>query len=797
MSNNQQKINEIQSRLDKLVEYQQFFFREINAIQNEIKELKKINIQENNPEIIDQNQSSPNDYQVPKTDPQIEIPPIYRESAGQSQQTTSGHSDTTKQYASTIFEIPTAEKKRSSAEEFIGKNLFSLVGIIITVIGVAIGAKYAIDHNLISPTTRIILGYVFAFGMFGVAIKLKPKYLNFSAILLSGSMAMMYFLTYFAYDFYQIISQSSAFVMMLIITVFTVVAAINYNRQIIAHLGLVGAYLIPFLVSENSGRIDILFGYITLINLGILAISIKKFWKPLFYTAFIPTWLIFSSWYLFKYSSQHFYLAFGFLCVFFITFYLTFVVYKLIAKKDFDIGTFGLVLTNSFVYFGFGLSILNGNSLTENILGLFAIGNSIIHLIFALVISRFQLGGKINLYLPVALSLLFLTISFPIQTKGDWTIFYWSAEAIILFSIARIKQIEIFEYFAYFVMIIASLALFSQWFEAAGNYNVILPFFNHNFAANLFFTISFGLICYVNYRWNNGFLDEDPRKFFAFAIQTVFLVSLYNLFRTEIGNYFHWQIIETKIQISSPIETTYRPEITNSSLNYFNAVWQINYTMFFLAALSFFNIKSFKSSVYGYINLGFNTFLTAVFLTLGLFLISELRQNYLLQIDAEYFQRDFFHILIRYISYLFIGGLLFGCYKYCKQEFLQKYFSNLPVVFEVSFYFVLLWLLSSELLNLFDIFGFSHSYKLGLSFLWGIYSLALIILGIYQRKPYLRFMAIGLFAVTLAKLFLYDIAHLGTISKTFIFITLGIILLIISFLYNKFKNTIFDTEVSK
>jgi len=42
----------------------------------------------------------------------------------------------------------------------------------------------------------------------------------------------------------------------------------------------------------------------------------------------------------------------------------------------------------------------------------------------------------------------------------------------------------------------------------------------------------------------------------------------------------------------------------------------------------------------------------------------------------------------------------------------------------------------------------------------------------------------------LIKLFFYDISHLNTISKTVVLLALGILLLIISFLYNKFKNQI-------
>ncbi|MBL0314458.1 MAG: hypothetical protein IPP69_01320 [Flavobacteriales bacterium] len=41
--------------------------------------------------------------------------------------------------------------KENNLEKFIGENLISKIGIAITIIGVAFGAKYAIDHGILSP----------------------------------------------------------------------------------------------------------------------------------------------------------------------------------------------------------------------------------------------------------------------------------------------------------------------------------------------------------------------------------------------------------------------------------------------------------------------------------------------------------------------------------------------------------------------------------------------------------------------------------------------------------------------
>ena len=124
-----------------------------------------------------------------------------------------------------------------------------------------------------------------------------------------------------------------------------------------------------------------------------------------------------------------------------------------------------------------------------------------------------------------------------------------------------------------------------------------------------------------------------------------------------------------------------------------------------------------------------------------------------------------------------------------KSDLLKK---DLTVIFDYLLYISLLWIISSELINILSLLGLTDSYKLGLSIVWGIYSLFLISLGIAKNKKHLRIGAMVLFGITLIKLFVYDISYLSTISKTIVFVSLGILLLIISFLYNKYKHLIID-----
>ncbi len=73
-----------------------------------------------------------------------------------------------------------------------------------------------------------------------------------------------------------------------------------------------------------------------------------------------------------------------------------------------------------------------------------------------------------------------------------------------------------------------------------------------------------------------------------------------------------------------------------------------------------------------------------------------------------------------------------------------------------------------------------------------MYALLLVVAGIRKKKKHLRAGAIALCGVTLIKLFFYDISHLDTIAKTIVLVCLGVLLLVISFLYNKYRRNIFD-----
>jgi uncharacterized membrane protein len=173
-----------------------------------------------------------------------------------------------------------------------------------------------------------------------------------------------------------------------------------------------------------------------------------------------------------------------------------------------------------------------------------------------------------------------------------------------------------------------------------------------------------------------------------------------------------------------------------------------------------------------------------MFLTQGLYYLSELRENYLSQENAEYYNITNSFIWMRYLSLLCLALLVTSTY-YLLKKINKNY--TIYIIAEIAFYLVILWVSTSELIHWLDFTERSDTYGLALSIFWGIFSFIIIAIGIWKKKKHIRILGIVIFGITLIKLFFYDLSNLNTIAKTIVMISLGALLLLTSFLYNKYK----------
>jgi uncharacterized membrane protein len=81
---------------------------------------------------------------------------------------------------------------------------------------------------------------------------------------------------------------------------------------------------------------------------------------------------------------------------------------------------------------------------------------------------------------------------------------------------------------------------------------------------------------------------------------------------------------------------------------------------------------------------------------------------------------------------------------------------------------------------------------LPVTFMWLALAVILFIAGVNARRVWLRLSGIILMGITLLKLLTFDAATFNTVQKIISYLTLGILLLIVSFFYQKFRQKLFE-----
>ena len=80
-----------------------------------------------------------------------------------------------------------------------------------------------------------------------------------------------------------------------------------------------------------------------------------------------------------------------------------------------------------------------------------------------------------------------------------------------------------------------------------------------------------------------------------------------------------------------------------------------------------------------------------------------------------------------------------------------------------------------------------------ISVLWTLFSIVLMLLGFLYQQTRLRLVALGLFGVTVLKVFLADMANVSTPFRIVSFVVLGLMLIGASYLYYRYRGSLLPT----
>lgn len=648
-----------------------------------------------------------------------------------------------------IEEYATSE---TNFEKYIGENLFGKIGILIFIIGIGFFVKYAIDQNWINETARTLMGYAVGAGMLVLAERLHKRYHTFSSLLAGGAFGIYYLITAIAFHYYTLFSHTIAFVILCVTTIFMSAVSVLYDRKELAVTALVGGFIAPFIISTDSSSIISLQIYITILNIGMFCLAMYKKWAILPMVSFAFTYIIlWGTTALGSFSDSEavstYPTLFAFATLFYVIFLLP-VVFILRTQygENTRLGLLGIITANSFMYLIYGdflLQHFEASSDTTAYLAFFiAAVNLAIHLYL-----RFRVEGQDTLRnLMLGLAVTFASMGIPILFSAANVLMVWAAESVLLLWLFTKEKNRIYE--------LASAVLLLLTLGALAYYRTTDTFI-HDTGDSLFF---------------NG----------AFFVTTFVSIAYY--------------VIAVIMQFNKELFSDTKRLIAYTPCN--AIAYALGFSILFLAFRDNYHFH-LEQPISEYASL-----LTANIMLLGGALILrkrfEISENKLAYEISLYLAGILFAMTVW--NYTAPEGLLLrwlmalvtiAYMAYCMRGQLLVASNQRNLHTEYSIISTLMWLtLTRFLLITFNEVNFSTAFSLSL----GIAAFILMCIGMRYHSKEIRIVSLAEFGIVIGKLILNDVWAMPALGKIIVFISLGALLLILSFLYQKLKDALFNEE---
>ncbi len=720
---------------------------------------------------------------VPQTPPQSPLPsvapPVFEtEIESKSAPEIILHQTILEPETKTHYQAPAPRKpSRTQAEweALIGGKILNRIGALALIIGVGFFLKYAFDNNWITETMRVVIGIVTGFLLlFGGHHFQKKDYKIFSQGLSGAGIAILYLAVYSAFNFYHLVPQITAMLMMSAVTAITFWQAFKYDSQIIALFGWLGGFLTPFLLSTGQANEIGLFSYIAILDFGLLLVAMKKSkWFLLEPLSLLATILVYSLWFGEFYTQEAEWITIGFSLIFWILFLL--VELKRITTATTEIKFHHQIISianGSFFYLSM-FAIINPHH--HKWMGLTTVIFAISYLILFLWIRKKRPADQV-LQIRYLLSIVLLcVIAAGIQFDQLEITIAWAIESIVLIFLAvRYRHLPallsglgilLFAIFSFltsrdgfeipfrryhFIFNIRALALFVLFLSALGS-RKIAENFNNNFSKYIreglcyaWMLFLFGLISIEtqNYAAQLSYISREPWDLW-YLKNVPFLLSI------------EWTFL------SVPFWYFGRKKINKALFNGAAILLALSLLSAIPAAMDNFRPIELYHPLFTY------RFIALLLLALGLFFQSRWTD--------QFKEPVFIHKLSDILRVGIVASIFILLTVEVRDYYCLKISQESPGYDIMSRMYRKSW---------------GNQQQLAISITWLTYSMLLMVIGIYRQRLNIRLVSIILFGLTIAKVFFYDLSYLDTIHRIVSFIGLGVILILVSFLYQKYKHII-------
>lgn len=635
----------------------------------------------------------------------------------------------------------TPEKK--STEFTIGSSWFLGAGGIAVLIGVGFFFRYAFENNLISEPLRIALGVIIGLLVVGLGSWLTKKYRTYGLGLVGIGLGIVYISIYSGYVFFALIPAVLCFALLVGVVLLGMGLSLYLDAKQLCAFALVGGY-VSIMLFAGTLSLPVAFASLLLLAGLVIGVSYKKKWPELVTLGFVSTFLALAAWK--GAEAAPLIQVIPLVSVLFAT-------YALSTLLNFAKTNDTYTSWQTFNAYSVPVSyVLYISMLLEDVkqVALLSFGVALFYAFLALIIRA---GAKEHLALKkfahVALFLVptFLAFGTALYFEGAVQVYLLLLESVLVIGCALYFNSKLQYYFGQFLL---GVGLLSALVHAVTVYGATSPIlFNESTLVLLSGTVVALVV------WKLHFIRKDSTVPGKDSFRILDAVALY-------GMTFSVGVAETiKFQMESVDEIAL----------FFITLGVVSVFMFLLGVIE----REKTLRVLAVVSL----MLTSVFVVM---------MNLLTNTTVPFFNIYMLGLLIVAV----LGGSMAFVGSRAKEEGDIREWKSVRKAVLIIVNVTALTVLSMDIHRFFTAYLESAEYleRITISLFWLLYAVGALVLGIAKRSTFARQLAMALFVLAGLKVFLFDSLQLNDIYRFVSFISLGIILLVVGYLYYRFKDRI-------
>jgi uncharacterized membrane protein len=375
-------------------------------------------------------------------------------------------------------------------EQRIGARWATWVGIVAIVVALALFLKWAFDNEYLGPASRVALGLVAGLVMLagGLVLHRRRDVPYLSEGLAGGGLGVLYLSTFAAHALYGLAGPAVAFGALFAVTLLGTAVAVMSSRLITAVLAVLGGLLTPVLLQVERPDERNLLAYLLVLDGLVLLVAAFRTWPSLNRLAWAGSALLLLPTLLREPESPHPLTRLLLLSALFLVFLAVPLFRERAEGRRADPIDLALVVANAAAYFWAVYVTLEAWRPSWE--GPYALGLAVLYRLVAAEYASRVAGDRVGVDVHEGVSWTFLTLAIPLALDGQWVTLAWAAQGVALLWLATRAAAPMATWGGLAALLLAAVraaALDRYWFPYA------IPVWNLTFLVHLLVVAALGV----------------------------------------------------------------------------------------------------------------------------------------------------------------------------------------------------------------------------------------------------------------------------------------------------------------